>query len=132
VQLNRHALRAIRERSGLSRTALAQRAGISQPHLSNLELGRRQASEQVVVRLAAALAVPVPALVLGVDDDPAVSGCDPGTARRRPPPGWARAMSRGVASTGTEPDRMAMAVSASVTTNSAAALRPGLRGTGLP
>jgi hypothetical protein len=41
-------------------------------------------------------------------------------------------MSRGVASTGTEPERMAMAVSASATTSSADALKPGLMGTGLP
>jgi len=70
VHLNRHALRAIRERSGLSITALAVRAGVSQPHLSNLESGRRQASPAVVRRLALALAVPVIALIGDPDDDP--------------------------------------------------------------
>ena len=43
-----------------------------------------------------------------------------------------RATSAGVARTGTEPDRMAMAVSASVTTNSTLALSPTFAGTGLP
>lgn len=74
MHLNRHALRAIRERSGLSITALAARAGVSQPHLSNLESGRRQASPAVLRRLALALAVPVVALLgdpdLEHDDDP--------------------------------------------------------------
>jgi len=45
--LNRHALRIIRERSGLTVSALAEQAGISQPHLSNLERGRRRASPDV-------------------------------------------------------------------------------------
>lgn len=63
MQLNRHALRAIRERSGLSLTELARAAGISQPHLSNLEHGHRQASPATVRRLADALRVPMPALL---------------------------------------------------------------------
>ncbi len=70
MHLNRHALRAIRERSGLSITALATRAGVSQPHLSNLESGRRQASPAVVRRLAVALAVPVVALLGDPDLEP--------------------------------------------------------------
>jgi transcriptional regulator with XRE-family HTH domain len=67
MRLNRHALRVIRERSGLSLTELARTAGISQPHLSNLERGRRQASPATVRRLADALRVPVPALL--ADDE---------------------------------------------------------------
>lgn len=51
------ALRAIRERSGLSVSALAQEAEIKQAHLSNIEAGRRQASPEVVVALAKALRV---------------------------------------------------------------------------
>ena len=43
-----------------------------------------------------------------------------------------RAMMVGVDSTGTDPDRMAIAVSASVTTNSTLALSPTFTGTGLP
>jgi len=74
VHLNRHALRAIRERSGLSITALAARAGVSQPHLSNLESGRRQASPAMVRRLARALAVPVVALLGAPEPEPGGSG----------------------------------------------------------
>ena len=74
MHLNRHALRAIRERSGLSITALAARAGVSQPHLSNLESGRRQASPAMVRRLARALAVPVVALLGAPEPEPDGSG----------------------------------------------------------
>lgn len=79
MQLNRHTLTAIHERSGLSKTALARRAGISQPHLSNLELGRRQASDQVIVRLAGALGVPLPSLLLEATDpgDDEIDPTDP-------------------------------------------------------
>ena len=63
MQVNPHALRVIRERSGLSISELARRAGLSQPHLSNLEAGRRRASPGVVRRLADALQVPLLALV---------------------------------------------------------------------
>ncbi len=73
MQLNRHALRIIRERSGLSVSALAAEVGISQPHLSNIERGRRQASPEVSRRLAQALRVPLLALL--ADPDP--PGCDP-------------------------------------------------------
>ena len=74
MHLNRHALRVIRERSGLSITALAALAGVSQPHLSNVESGRRQASPAVVRRLAIALAVPVVALLTDPDLTPEQHG----------------------------------------------------------
>jgi transcriptional regulator with XRE-family HTH domain len=78
MQLNRHALRIIRERSGLSASALASRAGISQPHLSNIERGRRQASPEVARRLACGLRVPLVALLAepadGGGNDPATGG----------------------------------------------------------
>ena len=63
MQVNPHALRVIRERSGLSVTQLARLAGLSQPHLSNIETGRRQASPATVRRLADVLHVPVLALI---------------------------------------------------------------------
>jgi len=63
MELNRHALRVIRQRSGLSVSALAAVAGISQPHLSNIETGRRRASPEVALRLARALKVPLLALL---------------------------------------------------------------------
>lgn len=52
-------LRRWRERRGLSQLALAGRAGISQRHLSFLELGRASPSRGMVDRLAAALDVPL-------------------------------------------------------------------------
>jgi DNA-binding XRE family transcriptional regulator len=82
VPLNRHALRTIRERSGLTVSALARAAGVSQPHLSNIEQGRRQASPQVISRLAGALKVPIVALLADVDDDPEPA----------PPPGRRRSL----------------------------------------
>jgi transcriptional regulator with XRE-family HTH domain len=63
MQLNGHALRIIRERSGLTVSALAELAGISQPHLSNIERGRRMASPEVAARLAEVLRVPLVALL---------------------------------------------------------------------
>ena len=52
-------LRWWREHRGLSQLALAGRAGISQRHLSFLELGRASPSREMVDRLAAALDVPL-------------------------------------------------------------------------
>lgn len=63
MHLNRHALKVIRERSGLSITALAEAATMSQPHLTNLEAGKRQASPEAITKLADALKVPVVALI---------------------------------------------------------------------
>jgi transcriptional regulator with XRE-family HTH domain len=74
MQVNPHALRVIRERSGLSVSELARAAGLSQPHLSNIEIGRRQASPSVIRALADALRVPLlslitdPAGVVGNED----------------------------------------------------------------
>ncbi|MFG3596339.1 helix-turn-helix domain-containing protein [Bradyrhizobium sp. RDI18] len=52
-------LRAWRERRGLSQLALAGQAGISQRHISFLELGRSRPSREMVDRLAIALGVPL-------------------------------------------------------------------------
>lgn len=52
-------LRWWRERRGLSQLDLAGRADISQRHLSFLELGRASPSREMVLRLAAALDVPL-------------------------------------------------------------------------
>jgi transcriptional regulator with XRE-family HTH domain len=73
MQVNPHALRVIRERSGLSVTELARIAGMSQPHLSNIETGKRQASPAVLRHLADALQVPLLALIGGsaAEDEPA-------------------------------------------------------------
>ena len=70
MPVNRHALRALRERSGLSVSALAVLAAASQPHLSNIERGRRQASPALICRLAEALKVPVVALLAEAETIP--------------------------------------------------------------
>lgn len=63
MRINHSALRAIRERSGLSVTELAELAGIRQAHLSNIEAGRRQCSELTGVALARELKVPITAIL---------------------------------------------------------------------
>lgn len=63
LRLNGHALRVIRERSGVSVSDLARLAQISQPHLTNIELGRRGGSSAVARRLADALRVPLLAII---------------------------------------------------------------------
>ena len=52
-------LRWSRKRLGLSQLALANLAEISQRHLSFLEVGRAQPSREMVLRLAAALELPL-------------------------------------------------------------------------
>jgi transcriptional regulator with XRE-family HTH domain len=52
-------LRVWRERRALSQLALAGKTGVSQRHLSFLELGRASPSRQMVDRLAAALDIPL-------------------------------------------------------------------------
>lgn len=47
----------------MSLSQLARAAGVSQPHLSNVEAGRRRPSPALVLRLAQALRVPVVALL---------------------------------------------------------------------
>lgn len=63
MKVNHEALRVIRERSGLSVTALANEAGTKQSHLSNIEAGRRNASDELIVALAHALKVSIPAII---------------------------------------------------------------------
>jgi transcriptional regulator with XRE-family HTH domain len=52
-------LRWWRTQRGLSQLALAQRAGISQRHLSFLEVGRAQPSREMVEQIASALDIPL-------------------------------------------------------------------------
>jgi DNA-binding XRE family transcriptional regulator len=61
--VNRYALTELRERSGYSKTSLARDAGVSLGHLTDIESGRRNPSPEVLTRLAAALKVPVLALL---------------------------------------------------------------------
>lgn len=63
MEINRFALREIRERSGVSVTRLAEQAGVKQAHLSNIEAGRRKASPELAVALAKALKCELPAIL---------------------------------------------------------------------
>jgi transcriptional regulator with XRE-family HTH domain len=57
MELNRHALRALRERTGLTVTELARLSGTTHSHISNIETGARKASPKLIKCLAAALKV---------------------------------------------------------------------------
>lgn len=61
--INGPALRTIRERSGVTQTALATAAGIKRSHLSNIEAGRRNASPDIAIAMAKALKVDLPAIL---------------------------------------------------------------------
>ena len=52
-------IRELRDKADLSLRGLAKRIGISSPFLSDIELGRRFPSEEILGKLAAALNVPV-------------------------------------------------------------------------
>jgi transcriptional regulator with XRE-family HTH domain len=67
MRLNVEALKAIRERSGHSIASLAAEAGLSRPHLSNIESRTRTGSEDAICRLARALKVPVTAIICDPD-----------------------------------------------------------------
>jgi XRE family transcriptional regulator, regulator of sulfur utilization len=73
MRINTAALKALRERSGLSVTALANSAGIKQSHLSNIEAGRRSASPEVGVALARALKVDLVAILAEPNETPVAS-----------------------------------------------------------
>jgi transcriptional regulator with XRE-family HTH domain len=61
--LNRAALTEIRRRSGLSKSALADRAGVDRTLIHRLENGERNASPAVMRKLADALQCPLMALM---------------------------------------------------------------------
>lgn len=52
---NGYAIKALRQKSRLNVSALATAVGIRQPHMSLIEKGSRQPSDEVAMRLAAAL-----------------------------------------------------------------------------
>lgn len=70
MKLNPHALRAIRERSGISQSRLAEDSGIDRPNYVHIEAGRRRGTEAQIRRLADVLGVPVMAIIQAapVDD----------------------------------------------------------------
>lgn len=57
-------IRTYRKYRGMSGTELAEAAGISQPHLSDIENGKKAGSVDVLKRIAAALRVDLDDLVL--------------------------------------------------------------------
>jgi len=65
MQINTAALRAIREANGLSISALSRMTNgeLSQPHISNIETGRRSASPKAVKVLASTLRIPRAAIL---------------------------------------------------------------------
>lgn len=63
VIVNGAALRTIRERSGLTQTALARLVGTDRSHLSNIENGRRNCSDELVIAIARALKIDLPAIL---------------------------------------------------------------------
>lgn len=62
MKLNRVALKVIRERSRFTKSQLSSLAGVTPGTYSDLESGRRNASEDVIGRIADALDVPIPAI----------------------------------------------------------------------
>lgn len=57
-------LREARQRAKLTQDELAQRASVDQTHISGIECGRRGASPNIHIRLAAALGLDVTRLVI--------------------------------------------------------------------
>lgn len=55
MRYNGFAIKALRQKSRLNVSALAAAVGIRQPHMSLIEAGKRQPSDDVAMRLAAAL-----------------------------------------------------------------------------
>lgn len=62
MNLNRHTLQLVRERTGLTKAQLATRAGIDRTLITRLENGERTATPRVIVALAKALDCPQVAL----------------------------------------------------------------------
>lgn len=58
-------VRAARVRAGMTQEQLAERSGLHQTYLSDIERGKRNVTLDVVERLAAALEVPPLALLSG-------------------------------------------------------------------
>lgn len=63
MKVNGASLRVIRTRSGWSVSSLAEKVGCKPSHISNIEAGRRQASPELVHRLAKVLDVPLQSLI---------------------------------------------------------------------
>jgi transcriptional regulator with XRE-family HTH domain len=76
-------IRVWREHRGLSQQQLAETAGISKPYLSQLEAGKREASQRVIRRLAKALRVDLDDLIRPEPEDANTRTSGAAPARRR-------------------------------------------------
>jgi transcriptional regulator with XRE-family HTH domain len=63
MNLNRDALIALRERSGMNKQQLADAAGVDRTLVTRIEKGERNATPSVITKFAHALKVPVTALL---------------------------------------------------------------------
>jgi DNA-binding XRE family transcriptional regulator len=63
MRINHLALRAIRERSGLTQTAVAKAAQLNRANYAHIEAGRRPCPAESALLIAAVLGVPVGAIV---------------------------------------------------------------------
>jgi DNA-binding XRE family transcriptional regulator len=62
MNLNYQALKAIRERSGISQTTVALEVGIDRGNYAHIEAGRRTATDKQIISIAKSLVVPVSAI----------------------------------------------------------------------
>jgi DNA-binding XRE family transcriptional regulator len=76
-------IRVWREHRGLSQQQLAETAGISKPYLSQLEAGKREASQRVIRRLAKSLRVDLDDLIRPEPEDASARTSGAAPARRR-------------------------------------------------
>lgn len=63
MRTNHKALRAIRERTGVTATALARQCGIDKSNYAHIEAGRRNGTDTQIVALARALKIDVTAII---------------------------------------------------------------------
>jgi transcriptional regulator with XRE-family HTH domain len=76
VKLNREALIAIRERSGMNKSQLADAAGVDRTLVHRIENGERNCTPDVLRKLAIGLKVPTTALLGPVDCDDTIEKGD--------------------------------------------------------
>jgi transcriptional regulator with XRE-family HTH domain len=77
-----HALNVCRSAKKLSLSALAKQTGLSQSYLSMIESGKREPTLSVIEKVAAALGVPTPILMLLAAEKGELDGLDAETTRR--------------------------------------------------
>ena len=70
MRINGASLRAHREREGVTQAALAKEGGVCRSLITNVEAGRRSLSAPVARRIAAALKLPLVAILVDPDEAP--------------------------------------------------------------